>query len=151
MNELHRRQAVAAVLLVECLLLVTACGAPIARGRLAPDPNAGGAVILVRTPRHVQAALKSAEALLEGSDGVPVATVQIVACDGAVAALVQDKDLIGAIERAHARGVRTVACGLSLDRLGIDRTALPPFVDVVPNGIIETLRLQALGFLSVEL
>jgi len=29
--------------------------------------------------------------------------------------------------------------------------ALPSFGDVAPNGIVETLRLQSRGFLSVEL
>ena len=137
-------------LLAASLTQVSGCAAPVRHARARADDVVAGAVLLVRTPRHIHVAMKSATALLNG-EGVRVAAVDIVVCDEAVSALVQDQDLIGALESAHAQGVRTVACGLSLDRFGVDRGALPLFVDVVPNGIVEALRLQSRGFLSVEL
>ena len=112
------------------------CAAPGHRAPARPDGVVAGAVLLVRTPRHIQVALKSAVALLNG-EGFCVTAVDIVVCDEAVGALVEDQDLIGALERARTHGVCTVACGLSLDRFGVDRSAFPSFVDVVPNGIVE--------------
>jgi uncharacterized protein len=144
------RALLAVGLCAASLTQVNACAAPVRHVPARADDVIAGAVLLVRTPRHIQVALKSATALLNG-EGVRVATVDIVVCDEAVSALVQDQDLIGALKSAHAQGVRTVACGLSLDRFGVDRAALPAFIDVVPNGIVETLRLQSTGFLSVEL
>jgi intracellular sulfur oxidation DsrE/DsrF family protein len=46
--------------------------------------------------------------------------------------------------------VRVAACGISLERAGVDPSALVPSVEVVPNGLVEVLRLQRDGFLSVE-
>jgi intracellular sulfur oxidation DsrE/DsrF family protein len=149
-NRRSTRALVAVGLLAASLTQVSACAAPVHHAPARSDNVVAGAVLLVRTPPHIQVALKSATALLNG-EGVRVAAVDIVVCDEAVSALVQDQDLIGTLERARTHGVRTVACGLSLDRFGVDRAALPSFIDVVPNGIVETLRLQSTGFLSVEL
>ena len=150
MNRPSTRALLAVGLLAVSLTQASACAARVHQAPARADDVVAGAVLLVRTPRHIQVALKSATALLTG-DGVRVAAVDIVVCDEAVSALVEDQDLVRALEGVRTRGVRTVACGLSLDRFKVDRAALPSFVDAVPNGIVETLRLQSRGFLSVEL
>jgi intracellular sulfur oxidation DsrE/DsrF family protein len=129
-----------------------ACGA-VSGGstrRAVDGMTAPGAVLLVRTPRHIAMALKSGGSLRGGPD-VKVPVVEIIVCDKAVTALSGDQQLAASIAAAREHGIRTRACGLSLERFGVVAASLPAGVDVVPNGIIETLRLQSLGFLSVEL
>jgi intracellular sulfur oxidation DsrE/DsrF family protein len=112
--------------------------------------TAPGVVLLVRTPRHIAMALKTGGNLRIGPD-VEVPVVEIIVCDEAVAALPGDQQLAASIAAARENGIRTRACGLSLERFAVPVATLPASVDVVPNGIVETLRLQSLGFLSVEL
>ncbi len=132
-------------------LFVCACGAVANHPRgTVEGMTAPGVVLLVRTPRHIAVALKSADGLRTGPD-VKVPVVEIIVCDKAVTALPDDPQLAARIADARERGIRTRACGLSLERFTVPAAALPAGVDVVPNGIIETLRLQSLGFLSVEL
>lgn len=107
-----------------------------------------GVVLLVQTPQHLDVALLTARDLVathEASD------VRVLACGPAVSALQADgaaAKKLGERDRAH---VRIVACGLSLERAGISKDALAPDVEVVPNGLVEVLRLQRAGFRSVEL
>jgi intracellular sulfur oxidation DsrE/DsrF family protein len=112
--------------------------------------TAPGAVLLVRTSRHIAMALKSAATLRTGP-AVTVPVVEIIVCDKAVRALATDPHLAASIAAARGRGIHTRACGLSLERFGVAAATLPAGVDVVPNGLVETLRLQSLGFLSAEL
>jgi intracellular sulfur oxidation DsrE/DsrF family protein len=141
--------ALLAVLLSSALC---ACGAAAARpeGYAVDGMTAPGVVLLVRTPRHIAMALKSGGSLRVGPD-VKVPVVEIIVCDKAVTALPGDQQLAASIAAARQLGIRTRACGLSLERFGVAAATLPAGIEVVPNGIIETLRLQSLGFLSVEL
>lgn len=143
MNSGSRRWAV--------LLMTAAIGC----GALAPRPPAEpaevpGVVLLVRSLRHLEMALKTGEHLRSGSR-VQAALVQIVVCDEAVQSLVDNAALAARIASANAVGVHTFACGLSMERFGVAPSALPAAVGQVPNGVIEVLRLQSIGYLSVEL
>ena len=141
-------------MLLTLLLSSTLC----ACGAVPGGPNrhpvdgmtAPGVVLLVRTPRHIAMALKTGGSLRSGPD-VKVPVVEIIVCDKAVTALPGDQQLAASIAAAREHGIRTRACGLSLERFGVAGATLPASIDVVPNGIVETLRLQSLGFLSVEL
>jgi intracellular sulfur oxidation DsrE/DsrF family protein len=129
-----------------------ACSTAVGRseGQAVAAMTAPGVVLLVRTPRHIAMALKTGGSLRAGPD-VKVPVVEVIVCDQAVTALPSDEQLAASIAAARAHGIRTRACGLSLERFGVAAATLPADVDVVPNGIIETLRLQSVGFLSVEL
>jgi hypothetical protein len=48
-------------------------------------------------------------------------------------------------------GVRVVACGLAMEKVGIAETELVDGVAVVPNGFHELLRLQNEGYVSLQL
>jgi len=48
------------------------------------------------------------------------------------------------------KGVRFLICNNSIQRLGIDRTALLEPCEVVPAGIVELVRLQSQGFAYVK-
>jgi intracellular sulfur oxidation DsrE/DsrF family protein len=112
--------------------------------------TAPGVVLLVGTPRHIPMALKTSASLRSGPD-VKVPVVDIIVCDQAVTALSDGPQLSASINAARNRGIRVHACGLSLGHYGVPATSLPSGVDVVPNGVIEALRLQSLGYLYVGL
>ncbi|PAP75105.1 DsrE family protein [Rubrivirga marina] len=110
-----------------------------------------GVVFLVREPQHARAAIRTAAELRERPAYAEV-PVELVVCGGGSRALLADApDAAALVESAAAGGVRLLACGMSLDNLGIDPAALAPGVDVVPNGLLYALDRQAEGFLSVEL
>jgi intracellular sulfur oxidation DsrE/DsrF family protein len=50
------------------------------------------------------------------------------------------------VAAARAAGVRIVACGVALEKYGIDPARLEPQAEVVPNGINEVARLAAEGY-----
>jgi intracellular sulfur oxidation DsrE/DsrF family protein len=143
----HTTTLLFATLLVGTLC---ACGAARRAGSTPEGMTAPGVVLLVRTHRHIAMALKSAASLLSGPE-VKVPVVEIVVCDKGVTTLSADPQLAASIAAARERGIHTQACGLSLERFGVPATTLPPGVDIVPNGVVETLRLQSLGYLSIEL
>ena len=145
------RRMKAAMLLLLLSSAVGGCGLVAGRpGGHADGMTAPGAVMLVRTPRHIAMALKSGATLRTGPE-VTVPVVEIIVCDKAVKALATDPQLAASIAAARGHGIHTRACGLSLERFGVDAATLPAGVDVVPNGLVEDLRLQSLGFLSAEL
>lgn len=145
------RRSKAALLTVLWAGILGGCGI-VAKlpGVRAEGTTAPGAVLLVRTPRHLAMALKSGATLRTGPE-VRVVVVEIIVCDEGVKALVTDAQLAMDIAAARGHGIHTRACGLSLERFGVDATTLPAGVNVVPNGLVENLRLQALGFLAAEL
>lgn len=50
----------------------------------------------------------------------------------------------------YRKGVRFLVCNNSLSKLGIDRSELLDFCEVVPAGIVELIRLQHEGFAYVK-
>lgn len=109
------------------------------------------AVLGVRTDRHLNVALLTARQMFEGAGGYAAEQVTIVVCGEAVRSL-GDDSVRGEIERIRQTGdVRVVACGITVDRMGLDPNSFAPGVEVVPNGLVEMARLQALGYQSVEL
>lgn len=129
--------------------LLAACGAHEAdRPAAAAEQARDGVVILVQTPQHLDVALLTARDLVASHEATEV---RVLACGPAVNALQAEGAAAKAIadrDRAH---VLIVACGLSLERAGIAASSLAPDVQVVPNGIVEVLRLQRAGYRSVEL
>lgn len=127
------------------LFSIAACARPAA----APVASErAGVVILVQTAQHLDVALATARELLATNEATDV---RVLACGQAVGALGADAAAANAIaSRGHER-VHVVACGISLERAGIAPSALAPGVEVVPNAIVEALRLQRAGFRSVEL
>lgn len=47
---------------------------------------------------------------------------------------------------AEKRGVRVIACAMSLDANGIDKKEVLPFVSVSPNSFIDTIGYQNKGY-----
>ena len=82
-------------------------------GSQADGMTAPGAVLLVRTSRHLTMALKSGATLRTGPE-VTVPVVEIIVCDKAVKALATNPQLAAGIAAARGHGIHTRACGLSL-------------------------------------
>ena len=107
------------------------------------------AVMLVQKPQHVKLALRTGAEML-GGKGLPARAITVVACGEEVASLRAGGDLEPDLAAARSAGVRVAACGISLERAGLDARALSASIEVVPNGLVEVLRLQHDGYLSVE-
>lgn len=144
------------VLFLAGAMLASACAPPRAEGATPKPAHATsetarhvGAVILVRTPRHLSAAMKTAREGL--ADPAGFARYRILVCGEAVSAIQVGSALEQPIREAVANDVQISACGMSLTELHVDATSLVDAVDVVPNALAEALRLQSLGWASVEL
>ena len=72
-------------------------------------------------------------------------------CGDGIEALLQGAALELRVRQAAARGVEVVACGMTLTEKQIPPERLNDAVRVVPNGLLEAVRLQEAGYLSVEL
>lgn len=138
-----RSRAVAAA--AAAALLATALPA-----RAEAPPEARRVVVLVQQPQQLEAAIASAAQLLAGTP-VRASEVRIIACGGATDALLRGAPGEREITAAAQRGIALSACGLTLKSRKIAPERLNPAVSVVPNGILEAVRLQAEGWLSVEL
>ena len=110
-----------------------------------------GTVIAVQTSKHLKVALLTAVQLLNGTGAIKIDHVEIVVCGKAVSALLHGSKLRARLVKAQNRGVRIVACGLTMKKKKIDPKTLMKGIDVVPNGLIEIIRLQAAGYYSITL
>lgn len=142
---------------IATVALVGGCAAPgaaaggrnaeaAAREQARPAP---GAVLLVRTPKHLRAAIRTAHEGLAGGSGF--ARYRIFVCGDAVTAIQKGSALEPELFDAKSAGVAITACGMSLAEQGVRPEALSAAIDVVPNALAEVLRLQSLGWASVEL
>ena len=130
--------------------LVSACAttAPASAALAAQQAEPPGAVLMVRTERHVRAALRTVDDLAEASPAL--SEVHVLVCGPGLAALQQGSALTEPLQAAMAGGTRVAACGMSLNE-NIAPESLLPGVEVVPNALLEVLQLQARGYVSVEL
>lgn len=106
-----------------------------------------GAVLLVRTDRHLRVALKTAAQLKAARPR----QAHIIVCGEAVLALRRGSPLASELATAGQQGIRVVACGLALQEQGVQPGDLAESVAVVDNGLVEAISLQEQGLVSVEL
>ena len=112
--------------------------------------EAPGIVLLVRRPQHIRAALQTVRDL-RASDSLSTTPTEIVVCGKAVRDIQADDPLADSIAQMSSPTVQVLACGMSLNNLGVAPNALPSEVRVVPNGLAHALKRQAAGYLSIEL
>ena len=115
-----------------------------------PDSERVRVVILVQNARQAATVLMTSIELLEGK-GLAADSVTVVFCGDAVTTLVAPSAVDELLSSAQRRGVRLVACGISLAQKELNRDQLSPNINVVDNGLIEVLRLQRSGYLSIVL
>lgn len=109
-----------------------------------------GIVLLVRRPQHVRAALQTVHDL-EASESLATVPVEVVVCGTAVRALRAGEPLASRLAEQTPTRLQVLACGMSMDNLGVKKDTLSPIVDVVPNGLAHALKRKAAGYLSVDL
>ncbi len=143
----RRRAAAVAALLALGFLRPPAA---LASARPTPEEKPQRVLVLVQKPPQLKVVLETEEALLAGH-GLRASAAEIVVCGPAAKSLVAGDALEPLLLQAHAKGVRIVACGLTLRQLKLDPKRLSPAVEVVPNGLVEAFQRQAEGWLSVEL
>jgi intracellular sulfur oxidation DsrE/DsrF family protein len=147
-------------LLLSLVYLLGTLAAPTAHGQSAARASASvssaastkapGIVMLVRRPQHIRASLQTVRDL-RAADSLSTTPVEIVVCGKAVRDIQSGDSLADAIARASGETVRVLACGMSINNLGVDPKTLADDVTVVPNGLAHALKRQAAGYLSVEL
>jgi intracellular sulfur oxidation DsrE/DsrF family protein len=107
-------------------------------------------VILVPSPKPMPVVLKTAEQMLAGQ-GFSAQKVELVICGEGVQALLKSAKGAELLKQAADKGVKIVACGLSLQQAKIDKADLALGVQTVDNGLIEVIQLQSQGYLSIGL
>ncbi|WP_242343696.1 DoxX family membrane protein [Anaeromyxobacter terrae] len=146
-----RLRAGAAGAAIAAALLLAAGGlAPASTARAAEPPAERRVVLLVQGAQQLDPVLTTAGQMLAGR-GLPAREVRVIACGGALEALLRGSPAEGQVAKATAAGVQLVACGLTLEKKGIEPSRLQAGVGVVPNGIVEALRLESEGWLSLAL
>lgn len=147
------------VVLVAVMGLVAAgCATPTADASSGPQERAveengepNRAALGIRAPKHLKVSLITARQMLAGKGGYEAERIAIVVCGNAVEGLVEGSKLEDELEEIQEKPVTIVACGLTVERKGIDEADLIDGVEVVPNGIVELARLQEQGYESIEL
>jgi hypothetical protein len=106
---------------------------------------------LVRSPGMLPVVLMSARQSLNGEVEFSAAAADVIAVGPAVKGLTADGQHADAVATSLDAGVRVVACGLAMEKVGITETELVDGVAIVPNGFHELLRLQNEGYVSLQL
>lgn len=138
-------------------LFMLTCGALLyqetgAKGNYSPDfqRNADDFGILLRKGEHLKVAVQTAEEIQNNQNFKP-GKFEIIVCGKEVEQLKKGSNLTGTLEMAKKLGVEVKACGISLQKFGINASSLQPGVQVVPNGLIRGFELEKLGYLMIEL
>lgn len=105
-------------------------------------------VITIRTPQHVMAALKAIDGLRALDP--PVEELRFMVFGEAIHRLQKDSEWAEQVREALASGVQISACELAMKRLNIPADSLIEGVDLVPHVFVEAIRLQQLGWYSIE-
>lgn len=149
----------AVVVAVAAMVVLAGCGVSQATAQTSSeavahqlDPmEANSAALGVRQPHHLDVAALTAEQVLEGDHGYRADRFAIVACGPAVERLAEDDEIADTIANLPDDTVDISVCGLTVDRFDIDPDDFPDRVKVVPNGLVELMRLEAKGYETVEL
>ena len=108
-------------------------------------------VFLLRQQEHLTQAIKTIGTLHDSKvSKIKPAKVVIILC-GEMLKNISSEEMSHQLDMAYAQGTTVYACGLSLNKLGINKESLPANVGYVENGLIKSLELQKAGYLSIEL
>jgi intracellular sulfur oxidation DsrE/DsrF family protein len=124
-----------------------AAGAATAQPPAAPAPRPLRIVLHVSDPDGWPPALSNARNLAAQH---PEIRVRIVTDGGGVYGLQGANDLTALMAAVAGSSVQFEACRNALDEKKIAPSALPPFVKVVPAGVIALAQAQADGFAYVK-
>ncbi|MCS3709405.1 DsrE family protein [Salinibacter ruber] len=156
MNALVCRRAQSLLLLAAALLLPLGAQAqPTTSPPDAPSRAAAEAprtAYLVRSADMLPVVLMSARTSLTGeADGFAAAAADVVVVGPAVKGLVTGGPHAAALTKSLDAGVRVVACGLAMKKTGVTEGDLLDGIDTAPNGFHELFRLEAKGYVTLQL
>lgn len=108
---------------------------------------------LVRGADALPVVLMSARTSLTrgAAEGFTATAADVVVVGPAVEALTADGPHGDALQTSLDAGVRVVACGLALEKMGVAESDLIDGVDTVPNGFHELFHLQDEGYETLQL
>ena len=160
LHALIRRRAGALLLLAAALLLPL--GAQAQPTTAPPDPpspptklsaeDAPRTAYLVRSADMLPVVLMSARTSLTGeADGFEAAAADVVVVGPAVKGLVHNSKHAEALQNSLDTGVRVVACGLAMEKMGVATGDLLDGIDTAPNGFHELFRRDAQGYVTLQL
>jgi len=156
MPSLVRRRAQALLLLAAVLLLPL--GTQAQPTTTPPDPpaqataDAPRTAYLVRSADMLPVVLMSARTSLIGeANGFEAAAADVVVVGPAVKGLVHDSKHAEALTKSLDAGVRVVACGLAMEKTGVAQDDLLDGIDTAANGFHELFRLEAAGYVTLQL
>lgn len=75
----------------------------------------------------------------------------VIFCGKTVELMKQNTTFIQQLKKAKKQNIIVYACGISLNKFQIDRTTLPPNIQVVNNGILLALQLKKRGYFSLTI
>jgi len=153
---LVRRRAHVLLLLAAALLLPLGAQAqPTTAPPDAPSQATADAprtAYLVRSADMLPVVLMSARTSLTGeANGFEAAAADVVVVGPAVKGLVHDSKHAEALQNSLDTGVRVVACGLAMEKMGVATGDLLDGIDTAPNGFHELFRLEAQGYVTLQL
>ncbi len=156
MDGLVCRHAHFLVLLAAALLLPPGAQAqPLTSPPDAPSRAAAEAprtAYLVRNADMLPVVLMSARTSLTGeADGFEAAAADVVVVGPAVKGLVTGGPHAAALTKSLDAGVRVVACALAMKKTGVAEGDLLNGIDTAPNGFHELFRLEAEGYVTLQL
>lgn len=110
------------------------------------DQQTDSYALLVRNYNHLQAAVKTVDMLNDYDRNIE--NFEVVLCGKKITQINSNKDLIN---EAQQKGITVTACGMSMNKFSMDKSALPDGVQVVPNGLIRIFDLQEKGYKTITL
>ncbi len=108
----------------------------------------GKYALLVRSSQHLKAAIMTGEDFKARSEKIDF---RIVMCGELVKELSDNDSLKNMVGEASGRGLKILACGLSVKQLSVDRSRLPESVSITENGLIYMFGLEENGFKTITL
>lgn len=113
-------------------------------------PNTRQYLVLVQHGEQLEQALGTGMEMMQGGP-LPARGFTVIVMGDGVMALAKGSQLEPMLTDARGRGLRIAACRIAMDRQKLRPTDLVPAAEPVPNGLIETFRMKALGHMSLEL
>ena len=105
---------------------------------------------LVRKIPHIKASIKTARQM-KANDRHRAGKFEVIICGKVVKKLGNRPQVNNIVEKGQALSIRFSACGMSMNKFGIEKSDLAEGIQVIPNGIVRMFDLQEQGYYAVEL
>ena len=107
-------------------------------------------VVLTRKVPQLQPIILTAQAL-KAEEGNAFGDFQVIICGKDIGDITNPEKINEFLKKAEKASMQIIACGFSLNKFKVDRTAIPKDIQVVENGILYNFKLQKKGYKSISL